>query len=82
MHDPTEKPHPLYWEASYEIVLSLLDHYPAANLDSLGLDELQRMIVALPGFADDPALANDELLVEILREYYEETINDEIQRRA
>jgi len=80
--NPAEETHPLYWEASYEIVLSLLHHYPAANLDSLGLDELQHMIVALPGFADDPALANDEMLVEILREYYEETIDDELQRRA
>jgi FeS assembly protein IscX len=29
-------------------------------------------VVALPDFADDPALANDELLEAILQEWYEE----------
>ncbi len=63
---------PLYWEASYEIVLSLMEHYPDADLDALGLQQLWEWIIALPGFADDPALANDDLLTDILREWYEE----------
>ncbi|MGQ9849000.1 MAG: Fe-S cluster assembly protein IscX [Aggregatilineaceae bacterium] len=63
---------PLYWEASYEIVLSLMEHYPDADLDSLGLWQLWEWIIALPGFADDPLLANDDLLTDILREWYEE----------
>jgi len=64
--------HPLYWEASYEIVLSLMEHHPDADLDSLGLRQLWEWIIALPGFADDPLLANDDLLTDILREWYEE----------
>lgn len=64
---------PLYWESSYEIVLSLQAHYPEMDVESVGLQQLQEMIVALPGFADDPALANDVLLADILREWYEET---------
>lgn len=67
-----EGPKPLYWEASYEIVLSLMEHHPDADLDALGLGELYEWILALPGFADEPILANDELLTEILREWYEE----------
>ncbi|GAB4433112.1 MAG: Fe-S cluster assembly protein IscX [Anaerolineae bacterium] len=63
---------PLYWEASYEIVLSLMEHHPDADLDTLGLQQLWEWIIALPGFADDPALANDDLLTDILREWYEE----------
>ncbi|GIV81177.1 MAG: hypothetical protein KatS3mg051_0531 [Anaerolineae bacterium] len=63
---------PLYWEASYEIVLSLMEHHPDADLDALGLQQLWEWIIALPGFADDPALANDDLLTDILREWYEE----------
>lgn len=63
---------PLYWEASYEIVLSLIEHHPTADLDALGLGQLFEWIIALPGFADDPILAHDGLLTEILREWYEE----------
>jgi FeS assembly protein IscX len=68
----TDGPHPLYWESSYEIVLRLMERYPDADLDSLGLHDLYTMIVTLPDFADDPALAHDGLLIEIMREYYEE----------
>ncbi len=63
---------PLYWEASYEIVLSLMEHHPDADLDTLGLQQLFEWIINLPGFADDPILAHDGLLTEILREWYEE----------
>ncbi len=67
-----DDPKPLYWEASYEIVLSLMEHHPDADLDALGLQQLSDWIIALPGFADEPILANDDLLIEILREWYEE----------
>jgi FeS assembly protein IscX len=66
------EPKPLYWEASYEIVLALIEHHPSADLDTLGLQRLLELIVALPGFADDPILAHDGLLTDILREWYEE----------
>lgn len=64
--------HKLYWESSYEIVLRLIEAYPDADLDSMGLDQLFHIIVTLPGFADDPTLVNDGILNEILREWYEE----------
>ena len=63
----------LYWDATYEIVLSLIDQHPDANLDAMGLQQLYELIVALPGFADDPELANAGILTDILREWYEET---------
>jgi FeS assembly protein IscX len=68
----SESPKPLYWEASYEIVLALMEHHPDADLDNLGLWQLFEWIIALPGFADEPILAHDGLLTEILREWYEE----------
>lgn len=70
--DESDEPKPLYWEASYEIVLSLMEHHPEADLDAIGLRQLFELIIALPGFADDPILAHDALLTEILREWYEE----------
>lgn len=72
MHEAPDDLQSLYWEASYEIVLQLIRRYPALNLDTLGLHELYELIVALPGFADDPILANDDLLAAIFQEYYEE----------
>jgi FeS assembly protein IscX len=63
----------LYWDASYEIVLSLMAVYPDVDLDEVSLVELNRWIVNLPNFADDPVLVNDGILKDILREWYEET---------
>lgn len=63
---------PLYWDASYEIVLDLMEAYPDIDLETIGLEQLYRMILALPNFADDPALANTGILTGILREWYEE----------
>ena len=62
----------LYWEYSYPIVLALIEAYPAIDLDRIGIEALNRLIVGLPNFADDPALANESILSEILREWYEE----------
>jgi FeS assembly protein IscX len=62
----------LYWESTFEIVLSLRQAYPEISLDSIGLDQLYQYIVSLPNFVDDPRLANDGILNEILREWYEE----------
>ncbi len=62
----------LYWDASYEIVLNLIDAHPDVNVDEIGTEQLYRWIVALPNFADDPALVNEGILNGILREWYEE----------
>jgi FeS assembly protein IscX len=66
---------PLYWDASYEIVMELMDIYPDVEIDSVGTQQLYQMIVELPNFADDPALVNDGILNDILREWYEEYTN-------
>lgn len=64
---------PLYWDASYEIVLTLMEVYPDIDLDSVGLEQLNRMILELSNFMDEPALVNDGILNDILREWYEES---------
>lgn len=65
---------PLYWESNYEIVLRLMALYPDIDLDSLGIQQLLDMIIALPEFADDVRLVNDGMLNEILREWCEEAL--------
>jgi FeS assembly protein IscX len=72
MTDGNSEFNQLTWESSYEIVLTLMDVYPDIDLDSVGTEQLFRWIVALPNFADDPALANEHILNGILREWYEE----------
>lgn len=64
----------LHWDASYEIVLALIEHYPRQDLELLSLDDLESMILQLPGFADDPTWVNDAILRAILRDWYEETL--------
>lgn len=65
-------PNPLYWDSAYEIVRELNEAHPDVEIDAVGLDQLFGWIVALPGFADDPELVNDDILKDILREWYEE----------
>ncbi len=62
----------LDWDSSYEIVLELMERFPDIDIDSLTLNDLNERILALPGFADDPDMVNDNILSEILREWYEE----------
>jgi FeS assembly protein IscX len=76
-----EYAHSFGWEATYEIVLSLMAAHPSADLDALGLGQLQAMILALPGFQDDASLAHEALLCDILREWYEESDLDYFGRR-
>ena len=68
-----DEDHPLYWEPTYEIVLALMKTYPDFKIEDIGYQQLLDMIVALPNFVDDPAIASDELLRDIVREWYEET---------
>lgn len=69
------EPSSLYWDTSYEIVQTLMEVYPEVDVEELGTQQLFEMIVALPNFADDPSLANEKLLTDILREWYEESMN-------
>ena len=62
----------LYWESSFEIIQALRALYSNVDLETVGTGQLYRWIIALPNFADDPALANESILNEILREWYEE----------
>ena len=62
----------LSWDASYEIVLNLMETHPELDVEQVGIDQLYQLVITLPNFADDPALANEGILNEILREWYEE----------
>ena len=65
----------LTWDASYEIILALMEAYPVIDVEGVGTEQLYQMILGLPNFIDDPALMYDGILDDILREWYEETFS-------
>jgi FeS assembly protein IscX len=71
--DPSTQPNALTWDDSYMLAQALAREHPQADLTSLGLETIYRWVLALPDFADDPALANDEILLSIVRAWYEES---------
>ncbi len=62
----------LYWEATYAIVMALIEFCPHHNPESVGLHELAQLVQSLPGFSDDPNLVNEQILLDIQTVWYEE----------
>jgi FeS assembly protein IscX len=62
----------LTWDDSYAIALELHHHYPHTRLEDVSLRAIYEWTLALPDFDDDPALANDEILTAIVKEWIEE----------
>ena len=62
---------PLYWDASYAVALRLQQAHPGADLEGVSLEMIYNWVLELPGFADEPELANDELLTAIYQDWYE-----------
>jgi FeS assembly protein IscX len=67
---------PLTWDATYAIAMALKRLYPNQNLNDVSLRKIYQWTIALPEFADDPALANEDILTDIYLAWYEETIHD------
>ncbi len=74
--------YPIYWEPTYEIVLALMEAHPDVDINTVGMQQLMDWIVALPNFADEPSIASEELLRAILREWYEETEENQGENQA
>ena len=62
----------LFWDSTYAIVVSLMEHYPRRRPVDVGLEELITLVESLPGFQDDPALVTEQFLLDILTVWYEE----------
>jgi FeS assembly protein IscX len=64
----------LNWEATYAIARALQAAYPDVDLENVSLRMIFDWTVALPYFNDDPALANDEILLAIYQDWFEEIL--------
>lgn len=62
----------LTWEDSYAIALALRERYPDITLEEVSLGMIYRWTLVLPGFSDDPELANESVLLAIYQEWFEE----------
>ena len=62
----------LTWDDSYAIAQELAKAKPGINLEEVSLLMIYNWTMDLPGFSDDPELANDALLVAIFQEWFEE----------
>ena len=62
------------WESSYAVAKALKDAHPHVNIEEVSLQQIWQWTIALPAFEDDPALANDDILLAIFQDWFEETI--------
>lgn len=65
----------LNWEATYAIALELKRKYNDVNIEEVSLGQIYKWTLELADFEDDPELANDEILLAIYKDWYEELIH-------
>jgi FeS assembly protein IscX len=64
----------LNWEATYAIALALKAAHPQVDLENVSLRMIFHWTLALSNFEDDPALANDDILLAIYQDWFEEIL--------
>ena len=65
----------LYWDATYAIVIAIMEQFPERDPADIGLYELANLVESLPGFSDDPGMVTERILLDIQITWYEETLN-------
>ena len=63
----------LYWDTTYAIAMALMAEHPELDPQEVGLERLCQLVLSLPNFMDDPALANERILMDIQITWYEES---------
>jgi FeS assembly protein IscX len=67
-----EREDSLSWESTFAIALALMAQHPDINLEEVSLGMIYDWTLGLKGFADDPELANEDILSAIYQEWFEE----------
>ena len=63
------------WDDAYAIARALKNDHPDVELEDVTLNMIYNWTIALDNFCDEPELANDEILTDILQEWIEEEDN-------
>ena len=62
----------LTWKDAEDIAWALLDQHPGLDPLSLSFPKLQKMVMDLPDFADNPQASNEAILETIQMAWHEE----------
>ena len=65
----------LSWESTFEIAMELKRGHPHADMEQVSLQQIYDWTIALPEFADDPELGNDDILRAIYQDWFEENLH-------
>ena len=65
----------LTWDTSYAIALELKRLHLNANIEDVTLQQIYDWTLQLQEFEDDPTLCNDDILLAIYQEWFEELIH-------
>ena len=65
----------LNWESTYAIALELRRQHRDVNIEDVTLQQIYDWTIKLSEFADDPSLANDDILYAIYQDWFEENIH-------
>ena len=60
------------WKDAEDIALALMERFPDVDPLTVRFTDLQRWVVELPGFADDPKGSNESILEAIQMKWHEE----------
>jgi FeS assembly protein IscX len=62
----------LTWDDAEDIAIALADKFPGLDPLTVRFTDLHKWVIALPGFADDPAKSNEGKLEAIQMAWLEE----------
>ena len=65
----------LNWESTNAIALELQHQHPDVYLEGVSLQQIQHWTLALSDLEDDPALVNDDILLAIFQDWFEENLH-------
>lgn len=65
----------LTWKDDEEISHALLAKFPDQDPLKLSFPKLQKMVIGLEGFSDDPKACNEKILESIVMAWYEEKVS-------
>ena len=60
------------WTDTLEIAMALAEAHPEVDPATIRFTELRRQVLALPGFADDPARSGERILEAIQQAWIDE----------
>jgi FeS assembly protein IscX len=63
------------WESTFAIAMELRRQHPEADMEQVSLKQIYDWTIRLPGFDDDPELANDDILHAIYQDWFEENLH-------